>query len=157
MSRGVGAGRKQSQTDNPSRPMEIFHTIDIMLSLWMRVERGGRNLYFLISVSLNPLLSRSLVFFRSFKIHSFPGSTITAWGLAVNQSSGGDKNCVLHSLFCIFIIIIIISSSGISINISFVALLNCLYLNPWVLPFVHFSSSSHWGGKPGVSEWWSGA
>jgi len=30
---------------------------------------------------------------------------ITAQGLAVNQSSGGEKNCVVYNLFCIFIII----------------------------------------------------
>jgi len=34
-----------------------------------------------------------------------------------------------------FIIIIIIS-----ISVSFVALVNCLHLNPRVSPFVHFSS-----------------
>jgi len=31
--------------------------------------------------------------------------------------------------------------------ISFVVLLNCLYLKPWVSPFVHFSSPSRWGGR----------
>ena len=50
-------------------------------------------------------------------------------------------------MVCIFIIIIIIIAiSSISINIissiSFVVLLNCLYLNPHALPFVHFSSPS---------------
>jgi len=50
------------------------------------------------------------------------------------------------------IIIIIIISSVISSNISFVVLLNCLYLNPQVSPFVHFSSPSHWGGRRGVNE-----
>jgi len=54
---------------------------------------------------------------------------------------GGEKNFIVYSLFCIFIIIIIIIT--IIIGISFVALLNCLYLNPRVLPFVHFSSPSH--------------
>jgi len=33
MSRCVGAGREHSQAANPGRPMEIFHTIDITLSL----------------------------------------------------------------------------------------------------------------------------
>jgi len=37
----------------------------------------------------------------------------------------------MYSLFCIFIIIIII----IMVGISFVVLLNCLYLNPRVLLF----------------------
>ena len=55
----------------------------------------------------------------------FPGVVITAWGPAANWSSDGEKECILYSLFCIFIIIITIFS----INISFVALLNSLYLN----------------------------
>jgi len=49
---------------------------------------------------------------------------IAAQGLAVNRSSDGEKNCIVYSLLCIFVIIISSSSS-----ISFVALLNCLYLN----------------------------
>jgi len=53
---------------------------------------------------------------------------ITAWGLGVDRSSGGEKNCVVYSLFCVFTIIIVSSSSNSSI--SFVALLNCLYLSP---------------------------
>jgi len=59
------------------------------------------------------------------------GSVITARGLAVNPSSGGERNCIVYSLFCKFIIssaIRIISS----VSISFVVLLNCLYLNPRV-------------------------
>ena len=51
----------------------------------------------------------------------------------------------------IIIIIVVIGSS----SISFVVVLNCLYLNPQVLPFVHFSS--HEGGRGGVSEWLSSA
>ena len=70
---------------------------------------------------------------------------IPAWGLAVTQLSGGEKNYVVYSVFCKFITIIIriVSSSSISsISISFVGLLNCLYLNLQVLPFAHFSSPS---------------
>jgi len=32
MSRCAGAGREHRQTDSPGCPMQIFHTIDIMLS-----------------------------------------------------------------------------------------------------------------------------
>ena len=64
---------------------------------------------------------------------------IAAWGLAVDQLSDGEKNCIVYSLFCIFSIIFVIIIT-ISINISFVALLNCFYLNPRVSPFVHFPS-----------------
>jgi len=60
-------------------------------------------------------------------------------GLAVDWSSAHEKNCLVYRLFCIFIIIIIIIniiiiiisiSSSSSINISYVTLLNCLYLSP---------------------------
>ena len=47
---------------------------------------------------------------------------VAVQGLAVNRSSSGKKNCIVYGLFCIFIII--------SISISFVVLLNCLYLKP---------------------------
>jgi len=50
-----------------------------------------------------------------------------------------------------FIIIVVV------VFISFIVLLNCLYLKPQVLPFVHFSSPSHWGGRGGVSEQLSSA
>ena len=39
----------------------------------------------------------------------------------MDQSAGGEKNCIVYSLFCIFNIIIVITIS--SSNISFVALL----------------------------------
>ena len=65
-----------------------------------------------------------------------PGSAIATQGLAAIQLLGGEKNSIAYSLFCMFIIIII---GIISISISFVVLLKCLYLNPWVSPFAHFS------------------
>ena len=99
-------------------------------------------------------------FFRSLANFSkiwVQGSVIAAWGLAANQSLGGEKNCIVYSLFCI-IIIIISSRSSISSSISFVILLNHLYLNPWVLPFVHSPPHSTRGegegwasGCPGLS------
>jgi len=52
---------------------------------------------------------------------------------AANQLPGGEKKCIVYSLFCILIIIVIIiisSSSIISSSISFVSLLNYLYLHP---------------------------
>ena len=53
------------------------------------------------------------------------------------------ENWVIYSLFCVFIAISIISST------SFVALLNCLYLNTWVSPFVLFFSPTCWGEGEG--------
>jgi len=82
---------------------------------------------------------------------------IAAWGLAANLSLGGGKNCIVYSLFCIYIIIIVVTIIIIISSISFVVLLNCLYLNPPVSPFVHCYSLSHWRGRGGVSEWLSGA
>ena len=73
----------------------------------------------------------------------------------MDQSSDKEKNSIVYSLFCIFIIIVIITTTISiisSINISFVAIISCLYLNPWVSPFVHFSSPSCWGGREGVSK-----
>jgi len=76
---------------------------------------------------------------------------ITAWGLAVSRLLGGEK--IVFSSFCIFIIIIIIIiviiTISSSISISFVILLNCLYLNPRVLPFVRFPSPSRLGEGEG--------
>jgi len=80
---------------------------------------GGEG-YWLFSFHerLNPLLAGSLISFF--------------W--AANWLSGGEINCIVCSLFCVFIIIIVISITLISIistiSISFVALLNFLYLNP---------------------------
>jgi len=67
---------------------------------------GGQESALLCSVSLNPLLaessnfSGSLVFFGSVtKCMIFPDSVVTAWGLAANQSSGGEKNCIVYRFF----------------------------------------------------------
>ena len=77
----------------------------------------------------------------------------------VPRSLLGDQlqisHCVvrkLYNLFCIFIIIITI----ISTVISFIALLNCLYINPGASPFLSFSSLSCWGKRGGTSKWLSG-
>jgi len=63
----------------------------------------------------------------------------------------------VYIVFCILIIIIIVVVVvvvvvTVSISVFFVVLLHCLYLNPQVSPFVHFSSPSCCGGKRGVSE-----
>jgi len=87
----------------------------------MGVVQGARVSFFsmiLFFFAWEFVLSRE---FR--KIHKF-----CVQGLAANWSSGSEKImvCILriHYVFCVFIII---SSSR---SISFVALLNCLYLNP---------------------------
>jgi len=67
-------------------------------------------------------------------------SVITAGELAANWSLGSEENRIVYCLFCVFIIIIIISCG---------ILLNCLNLNPQVLCFVQFSSPSQWREKEG--------
>jgi len=66
---------------------------------------------------------------------------VTAQGLTVNQSLGGEK--IVFCIVCLVGMVVI----GI-IRISFVVL-NCLYLNPQASPFVHFSSPScgGWQGE----------
>ena len=83
------------------------------------------------------------------KIPKFAVLQSLLWGLILNWSSGGKKNCIVYTLFCIFIIII-------NISISFVALLNCLFLNPRVSPVVCFPSPFRWGGRGEGDEWLPG-
>jgi len=40
MSRRAGARREYTQTASPNGPVEIFHTIGVLLSLWMGSARG---------------------------------------------------------------------------------------------------------------------
>jgi len=105
----------------------------------MRVGQGeGDYQCFLFSMDLNPLLSWSLNFFGNFAKFMFMGfCVIAARGLIVYQSLCGENKFIVCSLFNIFIISIIISSVS-SISIFFVALSNCLYLNPQVSPFCPF-------------------
>jgi len=138
MNRCAGAGREKSQTANQSWPMEIFHTIVVMISL----RRGW-------------LVGRKIPAFRfSRSFESSLGWDFKHFFWAENLLLEGEKNCIIYSSFCIFIITIIIS---ISVSISFLALLKCPYVNPWVFPLVHFCSPSCWRGKGGVNEQLSGA
>jgi len=110
---------------------------------------GGQDFLFHISVSSIYFLSRSSNFsggFAKFINPQFPGSAIAAQGLAMNRSLGGEKYYIVCSSFCIFIITII---TIISSSISFVVLLNCLYLNPGVLPFVYSPLHPAWGEEEG--------
>ena len=99
----------------------------------------GEGILFLVSLKF----SASSTFFCEFgKFCEFlwvlrlPWSLLRDW--LHNQASGGEKDCIVYSLFSIFIIIIIIFITTTIIIIHFfVFLLNCLYLNPQVLLFVH--------------------
>ena len=136
-----------AQADRPSWPMETFHTMDAVLNLWIEVGQGLGISALFLSVSLYPLLSRSLNFCGSLVFfESFEKLAKSASSGFHDRCLGADcelvirrwENCIVYSLFCIVIIIII----SCSISVFFVVLLNYLYLNPWVSPFVHFSSSS---------------
>ena len=132
-------------------------------------ERGlarGRNTFFLNSFfhECKSSLVQEFELFQEFGL--FLSVSWVMWNLWVwqNRWAPGNRdrcpgtgsksvvrrceNYVVYSLFCTFIIIIIISSS----SISFVVLLGCLCLNPEVSPFIHFFSPSLCGEKGGVSE-----
>ena len=142
-----------------SWPMEIFLTVGVMLSLWMVVGQGAGICSFSspwVQILSCPGLQTFLRFWSFGEIFAqFTKSVLLGF---CNRWSGTDcksftrwqENYIVYRVFCTFIIIIIISSS--SINISFVFLLYCLYLNTRVSPFLHFSSPSCSGGRGGVSE-----
>jgi len=122
-------------------------------SVYSQGLTGGQESAPLVSVGSNPLLSESqffweFVFFRSFvKFTKFTSLGFQDLSLGTNCESfiRWRENSIVYCLFYIFIITI--SSSSISISIYFVVCLNCLYLNPRVLPFVHFSYPSRCGRK----------
>ena len=133
MSSCAAARREHSQAASSSWTMEIFHSTDIMLSLWMGAGQGQRG-------------RLALWLFQEFWILSWPGVQTSFW--AVNWSSGGEKNCIVYSSFCILVVIVIIitisiSSSGSIISISVVALLS----QPKSSPFCSFLLSIPLGGK----------
>ena len=126
---------------SPNRPMEISHTMDVMPSLWMGVEQGaGIFLFFHCCefesslVWVFKLILEFSIFWKFWKIYEIRElellrSLLRDW---LWLGIGWWENCVVYSLFCIFIII---SSSrrcrrSSSSSSSFVVLLNCLYLNP---------------------------
>jgi len=96
--------------------MEIFHTMEIVLSLCIEAGPAGKAIYCSIVWKFeSPLGSEFELFFRPRIGHQVVRKNV-------------------YSLFCMFIIIIIaiasIISSISSISISFVVILNCLYLSP---------------------------
>jgi len=150
MSKCAGAGRVHSQAAGPSWPMEILHTMDVMLSLSRGVD-WGEKLFFVSSVfSLRLIFSMSSVFFHEFgefceicefsKIHKIRklqeirechdcclGTGCTTGHRAVRKNVSCIV-CFAHSLLLLLLFFIIA---------FFVVLLKCFYLNPQVLPFVH--------------------
>jgi len=119
MSRCAGAGREHSQPASPRWPMEIFHTIDVMISLLMGVGWAAGMLFSILSfpgvqtflevwsfsVSLVNYakfanLAKSMMFVSSVKPM---GSKITVWGVSTQLVIGQrEKDCFVYSLLCIF-------------------------------------------------------
>ena len=89
---------------------------------------GVRNLLFSMSLKLllpgSSNFPRNSVFFRSFTKFMSSGFHDHCLRTGCKLVTGWQENCVVCGLFCMFIIMIV------SISISFVVLLNCLYLNP---------------------------
>ena len=155
MSRCAGAGRERRQAG--SQAGQRTYSVPWMSCSFYEWGLAGQEET--ISVSLLCGFVSSLgrefgLFCGFYEVHNFMGSVIAVQGLTENPSLGDEKDCIMYSFFCVFIIIVIItvSSSSIHISVYFVVLLNCLYLNPWVSPFVRFSSPRRCGGRGGVSE-----
>jgi len=73
------------------------------------------------------------------------GSAIITQGLAIQQIVWWWEKiilCIVYFTYSLLLLLIIVS-----LHIYFVFLINCLYLNPRVLPFVLFSSPPHWGER----------
>jgi len=101
----------------PSWPMEIF-----TLSLWMGVAQRAGICFSLFLKFKSPLgwefkLFWEFSLFREFhnihETYSFPGSTITAQGLATNQSPGGEKIvlymvCFAYSLLSLLLSLLVV-------------------------------------------------
>ena len=134
----------------PSWPMQIFHIMGVMLSLWMGVSwrGGGQESIFVVSVGLNSLESRSSDFFGNFTefvISGFRSHYLrTGWDLVAQW----QENCIVYSFVCKFIIIIIIIILSSSINIYFVVLLNSISTHEFYLLSI---SAPHlcWGAGEG--------
>jgi len=92
--------------------------------------QGGRKYFFFHQFDLFQELELFLMVQRksvsSTKSTKSACSVTAARGLAENQSSGSEKNCLVYGLFCIFFTIII--TVIIAVILSFVVFLNCLYL-----------------------------
>ena len=142
MSRCAGVGRDYRNRDSQDDQWNITY-YKCHAQFMNEVDRGRKLSAFWFSRTLNLLLARIQTFPE---VHLFSGilwnlwisgeSMLSAQELAADESLVGEKDCIVYSLVCIFTIVfstIIISSSTISsISISFVDLLNCLYLSSWV-------------------------
>jgi len=151
MSRCAGTGGEHSQTDSPSWPIEIFHTIDILLSLQMGIDLGAGIVFFNALFPGVRTLSGVWSFFGSsaklVKFWEFDvlRSVLKDW--LCNWLSEGKKKIVL----CI-----VCFAYSVAVVFSFVVLSNFLYLNPQVLFFVHCPPHLITAESGEVSKWLSG-
>jgi len=109
-SRCAGDGREHSQTASPSWPMEIFHTIYVILSLWMKVGQGA-GLFLSLFCDFKSSLGQELKLFQEFrlfqKFHKIQFSKFRGCcsGTSCKLDIGWRENWIVYCLFCIFIII----------------------------------------------------
>jgi len=155
MSGCAGAVREHRQTDSQAGQWKRCVPWTSCSVYEWGLARGQESAL-LVSVTLNSLVSVSSnfsgslgVFLSSEKFAKFATSGFCDHCLKTGCESviRWWEKCIVYTFFCIFIIITLVSNNrDISIisSISFVVLLNCLYLNPWVSHFVHFSSPSRW-------------
>ena len=99
MSRCTRAGREHGQAANPIWPTEIFHTIDVMLSIWIAVGWGA---------GIHK-------FSRSSGSASSVSSAVAAWGQTAQSVIGQWEKLYCVSLVCIFFAVIIIGPNNIII------------------------------------------
>ena len=144
MSRYWRAGRKQSQTDSLSWPTEILHTIDIMFSLWMGLAKGWEAIWYSgFHGSESPVVWGFELFRKFSKICEFqvPWLLFRKWiriGGRVVRKIVLYIVCFAYWLLSLLVVVVVV--------FSFVALLNCLYVNPQVSPSVRFPSSFCYAG-----------
>jgi len=133
MRRCTRAGREHSQAASPRWPAEILPTIGIMPSLGMGVGWEVGTPFFrefdLSSVS-------SVSFAEFVNLVKF---TTAAQGLAV-QSVIGQR----EKLYCVLLVSHILL---LLLFLFLIVFLNCLYLNPWSLLFVHSPPHPTVGGE----------
>ena len=147
MSRCAGAGREHSQAASPGWPRELFHTTDIMLSLWMGAGRGGQESALLFAMNLNPLLSRSsnfsksLVFFRNFMKFGTSRFCYCFSGTGCKSVVGWWENHIVYNLFSYSSLVLVFTLLPYeTVFISTHEFYLCLFLLP------------HWGASGRVSE-----
>ena len=139
-SRCAGAGREQSQADSPGWPMEIFHTMDAMLSLWAQVGWGAATFPWVQWVPGVWWVQRNTEVPWNPRVLWVPWLLLRDW--LGSWWSGSEKSCIAYCLFCVF------CCCCCYYDHFFLCCLIILSLSqPTSFTFWPFSSPSHCGGR----------